>query len=267
MIIQQNSIAGQVSVDYNRTMRAFANTTSKLSTGLKQPDKALGASTTYIADQIQNHLRTDNVLKTGIEASKAYAAAQNSVLDSVSEGLFQLSELIASANQPGLTSAERTSFDTQKATLVAQINSYASQTLNGQNLFGNSKVMQVRYGQGTSEIYSFASVDLGTTLDMSALDLTSSTNAAKALVSIDTFMNKVAELRTIVGANERKAISAENLMDVHTNGLSNREASLRYIDVATETAAYTAQQVTISAAQSVLAQANRIPEGAMRFFG
>ncbi len=156
----------------------------------------------------------------------------------------------------------------QITALNAQLDNISSQTsFGGTNLLDGTytgKTFQVGANGGQTISLSLASSS-STTLGTGSVDVTATGfNATTALASIDTAIQSVSTERASIGATENQlSYTTTNLNTAITNVTASK-SSLTDADLATEVTKMTQSQVLVSAATSVLAQANSAPQAILK---
>ena len=107
----------------------------------------------------------------------------------------------------------------------------------------------------------------GAALGAAALDLGYAGDPAAAQTAIDTAMNTVLSERSKLGGlQNRMEVTIEDLSNKYEN-ISSSFGRIVDVDVASEMASYTKNQVLLQAGSSMLAQANAQPQNALALLG
>jgi len=94
------------------------------------------------------------------------------------------------------------------------------------------------------------------------------TNAAAAVVVIDDAITSVSNERSKLGAYQKNAIeSMQNNLSATLENIQASESRIRDLDIAKEMMNFTKNQILIQAGTSMLAQANQIPQAALKLLG
>lgn len=99
------------------------------------------------------------------------------------------------------------------------------------------------------------------TIDHIAVDNT--TNAFKAMKSIDAAIEKVSTYRATLGAAQNRLEHTVNNLKVTSENITSAESRIRDTDMADEITAYTKNNILLQAAQSMLSQSNAMPQGVL----
>lgn len=99
------------------------------------------------------------------------------------------------------------------------------------------------------------------TIDKIAVDTT--TNAFKAMKSVDAAIEKVSSYRATLGAAQNRLEHTVNNLKVTSENITSAESRIRDTDMADEITAYTKNNILLQAAQSMLSQSNAMPQGVL----
>lgn len=99
------------------------------------------------------------------------------------------------------------------------------------------------------------------TIDQIVVDNT--TNAFKAMKSIDAAIDKVSTYRATLGAAQNRLEHTVNNLKVTSENITSAESRIRDTDMADEITAYTKNNILLQAAQSMLSQSNAMPQGVL----
>ncbi|MBD5138013.1 MAG: hypothetical protein HDT24_01675 [Ruminococcus sp.] len=95
------------------------------------------------------------------------------------------------------------------------------------------------------------------------LNLNSQENANYAIDRIDEALNKVSLVRGTFGAIQNRLEHKIDNLNVSIENLTSAESAIRDTDMPTEMMNFTKQQILAQASQSMLAQANQLPQGVL----
>lgn len=103
--------------------------------------------------------------------------------------------------------------------------------------------------------------------DSGANDLTTAAGAAQALTTVSTAIETKDTYRAKLGYYMNRLEAAVSILDIQAENLSQAESRISDVDVATEMAAMTRNQVLAQAGISMLTQANSLPQLALKLLG
>lgn len=99
------------------------------------------------------------------------------------------------------------------------------------------------------------------------LSLLTQKDANKAIDKIDNAINKVSMVRATFGATQNRLEHKIDNMNVTKENITSAESRIRDTDVSEEMANFTKNQILSQASQSMLAQANSLPQNVLQLLG
>ena len=100
-------------------------------------------------------------------------------------------------------------------------------------------------------------------LGLDKVTLTTQKDANAAIDKIDTAINKVSMVRATFGSVQNRLEHKIDNMNVTVENLTSAESRIRDTDMATEMMNFTKQNILTQASQSMLAQANQLPQSVL----
>lgn len=268
--INTNIPSLQVDRQLSSQSRALNRSFEKLATGKdinRASDNPAGLA---IALDLLANADTGNVAARNISDGISTASIADGALQSASDITTRLSELATQASNGTLSSEQRSSLNNEFQALTSELDRISQTTeFNGQKLLtGNTSVaLQVgTTGSADSQIAlslpGVSTSGLGITRDLST-----QANAQAALDQVKTAGQTVASARGEIGSTvSRLSTAFEN---IKTSELNQRDAASRIldVDVAKESANLVSLQIRQQAAVAVKAQANILPQLALKLLG
>jgi flagellin len=189
-------------------------------------------------------------------------------LAEVSNNINRLRELAIQAANGTLSTADRTTIDTEYQELIVEIDRIATTTdFNGVNLLdGSTATIGIQVGIHAGELITVTLQDTtsgASGVNLSGTDVTTAANATAALSAIDAAVDTITTARGQLGATQNRMNSAISSIATAKENLAASESRIRDVDVAAETADLTRNTILQQAAVSVLAQANVQPQLAL----
>jgi flagellin len=257
------------------TQNSLNSSIEKLSSGMRINSAAddaagLGISQSMKADIASLGQASSNA-NDGISLAQVAEGAMNSMQGIVSN----MRELaVQSANQT-LDSTDRGYIQTEYTQLSQEINRISATTsFSGQNLLDGSAsaglTFQVGINNTTNDRISLSITKLTTStlgsssLHMASASLSTATQAQAAIAVFDKAIQQLSTARAKIGATQnRLQVTISNLATTNQN-LSAAESQITDVDIASATSNMTQEQVLQQAGVSVLAQANSLPQAALK---
>lgn len=275
--INSNSASLQAQRNLGNAQTALASNLSHLSSGLRITHAADDAAGLGISEQMKANIASYD--QAGRNANDGVSMIQ------VAEGamgqqagiLTRLRELATQSANGTLGTTDRTYIDNEAKELLGELDRISSVTdFNGTKMLGansGSISMQVDLGATSNDTISvtFAKTD-STTLGVkygtgNDVDLTTSTGATTALGKIDAAIAKLSGDRATLGASQNRLMITINNLSNASQNLQDAQGRIANVDVASETAAMTRNQILQQAGVAVLAQANQLPSAALSLLG
>jgi flagellin len=218
-----------------------------------------------MCSQIRSFSQTSRNAQDGISMVQTAEGA----LSEVSNILGRMRELSVQAANGTLSTADRTTINTEFTALTSEIERIADETkFNGISLLNTDSTTKIQVGIDANQTIDIATKDMQTlALAISTIDTTTAVNANLAITALDLAIGTVSTQRGSFGADINRLQSAHaSILNAHEN-LSAAESRIRDVDVAYETADLTRNSIMQQAATSVLAQANTQPQLALALLG
>jgi flagellin len=255
----------------NKTQNALDSSLARLSSGYritKAGDDAAGLGiSTKLESQIKSYAQATRNANDGLSVIQSTEAA----LNEQSNILTRLRELAMESASDGIGNTERGYVDREAQALIGELEriSHVAE-YNGTSLLnGTSATLDFQVGlfSTANDAITFNTLDAtagASGLNVSGLNLAAKTSALAALASIDAALGYVSDARATLGANGNRFASAINDIQAFSESLSAANSRIKDVDVAAETSTMSRQQILMQAGVSVLAQANQVPQMALK---
>lgn len=266
------SLEAQRNLDYNQTRLQLSF--NRLSSGLRINSAKDDAAGLAISESLKSQIRSFNVAERNASDGISMAQTAEGALGEVHSILGRMREIAVQASNGSLTNTDRGFLQTEFASLQAEITRIqGSARFNGRQLVNSTAetiTLQVGLANTASDQISvtLGGVSLATISGSStAVSGTTASGALASLAIIDTAITSVSTARATFGAAMNRLEVAQNSIQTMRLNLSAANSRIRDVDVATETATLSRNQVLSQAGVSVLAQANQLPSLALNLMG
>lgn len=257
------------------TQSSLAASLGRLSSGLRIQTAADDAAGLAISEKLKSQIRSLTQAERNALDGVSLIQTAEGAMNEVSGILTRMRELSMQSATGTIGDTERGFLDTEFDQLRNEINRIAAVTeFNGTKLLdgtigtGSEVSFQVGINNTTNDSISVAVAALNATgLGIDAADVANSTNAQSALATIDTAIDTLSSSRGTLGAAQNRLfVTIANLGTAREN-LSSANSRIRDVDVASESANLTRNNILQQAGVSVLAQANQAPAIALSLIG
>ena len=267
LAIKSNIMAENAARHLGRNYDALAKSVERLSSGLRinsAKDDAAGLA-------VRELMRADvAVIKQGARnAADGISMLQTmeGAMAVIDEALIRMKELAEQASTGSYSSSQRTIMNNEYRQMASEIDRIAADTtFNSIHLLDDDSSANnatIHFGVGSS--ITISSVDVtASALGVDSLSvLTSTAEAQNALGDVTTAITNKDNARASFGYMMNRLESTNAVLNIQSENLMASESRISDVDVATEMASLTRNQVLSQAGVSMLGQANSMPQMAL----
>ncbi len=269
MRIQHNISALNTHRNLTANQGQSAKNLEKLSSGFKINRAGDDAAGLAISEKMRGQIRGLDMATKNAQDSISLIQTAEGALNETHSILQRMRELSVQAANDTNVAADRTAIQSEITALTSEIDRIAKNTeFNTQNLLGGAfsgKTFHIGANSGQSITLDIASMDAAS-LKVAGADVKvdTTTNASKAITSINTAIETVSKQRSSLGAVQNRLEHTINNLGASSENLTAAESRIRDVDMAKEMMNFTKNNILTQAAQSMLAQANQQPQGVLQ---
>lgn len=271
MGLRINTNTASVNAQRNLTgsTEALQRSFERLSSGLRITRASDDAAGLAISERLRSQVRSyQQAQRNSLDGISLLQVAEGA-LNETSGILVRLRELAIQSANGTLGLSERTVVNGEFQDLIAEITRVANVTeFNGTKLLDGTALtvtFQVGANNTANDQIAVTGVDATATgVGVAALAVDTQANAQTALTLIDLAITNVAGKRAGFGTAQNRLESTIRSIAVAVENTSAAESRIRDVDVASETANLTRNQVLQQAGIAVLAQANVASQNALQ---
>jgi flagellin len=272
LVIQTNVAAMAAQKNLGANQKMLAGSFQKLSSGFRVNTAADDAAGLAVSESMKSQIRSYTVAERNAGDAISMAQTAEGSLGEVHDILGRMRELAVQSSNGSLTNNDRGYLNTEFGALQSEIGRIqGSAKFNGVSLL-NATAASVKFQVGLNNVASdqidvtFGGVDL-TGVAAGTATVANATGALASLAQIDTAIGSVSSYRSKFGsAMNRLDVATSNIQTMRLN-ISAANSRIRDVDVATETANLSRNQVLTQAGASILAQTNQLPQMAFGLIG
>jgi len=268
-VINTNVLALSAQTNLNRSAQSLGTAIERLSSGMRINSAKDDAAGQAIANRMTSQVRGMAQAQRNANDGISLLQTQESGLGEINTNMQRIRELAVQARSDTNTAADRTSIQTEITQRVEEIaRTVETSKFNGTALLKNDvATLNIQVGANTTADDSIAVATFDGEALVDALeglaDITDSATAGAAIDVIDAQIVIVDTQRSEIGAKQNRFESTiNNLANTITN-LSAARSRIEDADYAAEVSNMTRGQILQQAGQSVLAQANQLPQGVL----
>jgi flagellin len=271
MIINTNIGSANAARILASSSESLQKSLKRLSTGSKIASIADDSAGVAVASKFSADVARLGAAKANVGNMISFSQTQDGYLEKVSAALERMSELAMLATDNTKSNTDRELYGKEFTELSNFITATASKTFNGTAMFGGV-TLNATVGTtitGVASTVSFTVANLSDT-DYTALATSSITTAASAAASLTNVQSAISQLaydRSVVGSIISRLETEKNTISILRDNLAAAKSRITDVDVAEESANYARQQILVQSGTAMLAQANIIPQSALRLIG
>lgn len=269
LFVQTNVASMVAQSNLANTQNSLQSNFAKLASGYRINGAADDAAGLGISKSMNAQVRSIAVAERNASDGISMAQTADGAAEQIHSILTRMRELAVQGANGTLSSTDSTNLNTEFQANLAEIDRIANvTTFNGKNLLAGS-ASSVTFQVGINNVASadrltitFGAADTAG-LSMTGAAVDSVANSRTAIGTIDTAINTLSTTREGWGAAiNRLSSTVSNLQSMGSN-LAASLSRIRDVDIASETASMSRNQVLSQAGAAVLAQANQAPQLAL----
>jgi len=250
----------------DRSTDALNGSLERLSSGLRINRAADDAAGLAIAEGFNSMVRGTQVAQRNSQDGVSLVQTAEGALSETTNILQRMRELSVQAANGTQSDSNRASIQGEVKQLLEQIDDIATDTeFNGIRVLSSAQTITLQAGAKVGQTLTLTVTGAKTSdLGVSNVMVSSMAGAVSAISIIDNAIKSVATLRSNLGAYQNRLEFTINTLAIQEENSASSESAIRDANMATETIAFTRNQILVSAGTSVLSQANLVPQTALQ---
>ena len=269
--MKSNIQALDAQLKLNSSQNAVHKSFQRLSSGFRINTAADDAAGLAISEHMKSQIRSYTVAERNASDAISMTQTAEASLGDMHDILGRMRELAMQAANGDMTQVDRGYIDTEFKSLQSEMSRIeGSARFNGRQLVAanpDNVTFQIGLDNTASDqiTLTFGGLSLSTILSATtSLSGATTGNALASLSRIDDAIQNISTARARYGATlNRLDITISSIQTMRLN-ITSANSRIRDVDVATETAMLSKNQVLAQAGVSVLAQANQLPQLALK---
>lgn len=242
---------------------------ARLSSGSKITSPAddsagLAVSMNLVAQEGENTAAQNNIAD-----AVSFNQTQDGYLTQVTSALDRMSELAMQSQDVTKSDADRNLYQQEFTTLASYVNNVSTESFNGVSLFNPAAANLDVTIDSTGAKFTMAGIDLTTATftNLESADISTATGAQTALGTVQSAITQVGTLSASLGSNEETLNDYSSQLATLNNNLAAANSQIMDVNVATESTNYAKENILVQTGTAMLAQANSIPQIALKLIG
>lgn len=270
MVIQHNISAINSYRNLSTNQNALSKNLEKLSSGYKINRAGDDAAGLAISETMRSQINGLNQAVNNANDAVGLIQTAEGAMTETHSMLQRMKTLTTQAANSTYTDTARKNIKAEIDALNSEITRIATTTeFNGKKPLSPAKAGDtLTFFIGASAVKDNAMTVAQTMMTADALKVKeikvdTTTNAFKAMASVDAAIEKVSSYRATLGAAQNRLEHTVNNLKVTSENITSAESRIRDTDMADEITAYTKNNILLQAAQSMLSQSNAMPQGVL----
>lgn len=268
MVIQHNIAAINSYRNLSTNQNALSKNLEKLSSGYKINRAGDDAAGLAISETMRSQINGLNQAVNNANDAIGLIQTAEGAMTETHSMLQRMKTLSTQAANGTYTETARKNIKAEIDALNSEITRIASTTeFNGEKPLNNgTKNLTFFIGASADKTNAMTvgqQVMTADALKINGIEVETTTDAFKAMKSIDAAIDTVSTYRATLGAAQNRLEHTVNNLKVTSENITSAESRIRDTDMADEITAYTKNNILLQAAQSMLSQSNAMPQGVL----
>ncbi|HZR17588.1 MAG TPA: flagellin [Verrucomicrobiae bacterium] len=264
MVINTNTSALTSAQLLRQSSSMLSKSLARLSSGSKITSPADDSAGLAVSMKLNAQMARIDAANNNVGNAVSFNQTQDGYLQKVDDALNRMSELAVLAQDVTKSTSDRALYNQEFTTLASYITDVGTKDFNGVSLF-NGTGLQVTTDSDANK-FTMTGVNLGNTTYTTAIgdNISSFASANTALADIKTAISQLAADRASIGSNMETLTAYSDQLGTLKNNLSAANSRITDVDVAQESTSYAKYNILVQTGTAMLAQANALPQSALR---
>jgi flagellin len=237
---------------------------ARLSSGSKITSPADDSAGLAVSMNLTAQISRNTAASNNIANANSFNQTQDGYLAQVTSALDRMSELAIQSQDVTKSDSDRALYDKEFQTLATYVNDVSTKEFNGVSLFNGATLSVTIDSDGNTFTMNGVDLTTATFTNLSTDNVNSVTFAAAALTAVKNAISEVATDRATLGANEEALDNYSGQLATLNNNLAAANSVITDVDVATESTQYAKENILVQTGTAMLAQANAVPQIALK---
>lgn len=285
MVINTNTSANSSARLLQSSSTQLSKSLARLSSGSKITSPNDDVAGQAVSMRFDAQINRINAASTNISNANSFATTQDGYLSKVNDALNRMSELAVLAQDTTKSNADRALYNQEFVSLGSYVKDLSSKDFNGVSLFTTGgasaggpavtsdsegtkfNTLGVDFSSSSTTYGAVWSTGAATTASATSSDILTTTDAQQSLTNVKNAITQLASDRANVGANVASLTMYSDQLGVLKDNLSSADSNIKDVDVATESTNYAKENILVQSGVAMLAQANTLPQYALKLLG
>lgn len=259
LTINTNHTASSAARHLGNTHGLLQKSLNRLSSGKRINEPSDDAGGLAVSVKLTATIKRTAAVQTSVSNAISFLQTQDGALQGSGQILERISELKTLYGDVTKSKSDKANYNTEFVHLVTQLRCYRNEKFNGVTLFGASLSAIVVNEDGSQKL-TLAKCTVGALI--SSIDKGSLSGFS--IGTITSAISRVATLRATNGAQTNRLEFAQEMLNINKVNLESANSRIMDTDIAQESTQFGKLQILAQANAAMLAQANMLPQVALK---
>jgi flagellin len=264
MVINTNISAQSSAQLLSQSSSMLSKSLARLSSGSKITSPADDSAGLAVSMKLNAQMARIDAANSNVGNAVSFNQTQDGYLSKISDALSRMSELAILSQDVTKSDSDRALYNQEFTTLGTYVNDVATKEFNGVSLFDGATLSVTT--DDNANTFATTGVDLSATTYTTATgdSVDTASNALTALADVKAAITQLATDRANIGSNIEALSYYSDQLGTLKNNLSAANSRIVDVDVAQESTRYAKYNILVQTGTAMLAQANALPQSALR---
>jgi flagellin len=267
MVINTNTSAQQTAQLLGQSSARLSASLARLSSGSKITSPADDSAGLAVSMQLVAQMGRNTAAANNVNNAISFNQTQDGYMGQVTNALNRMSELTIQSQDVTKQNSDRTLYQQEFNTLATYVNNVATKEFNGVSLFNGAALSVTVDSDGGGFANKGVDLTSATYSGLNSATVATTAGAVAALASVKAALTALATSRADVGSNIETLHNYSNQIATLNNNLSAANSQIMDVDVAQESTKYARENILVQTGTAMLAQANSMPQIALKLLG
>jgi flagellin len=265
-----NPTAFSVYSNYSSSSTSLQKSMSRLSSGVKSVvDDGAGVG---ISERMRSQADSTSMARNNVENAISVLQTADGWMQEVNDTLSRMHELAIESNDATKTDTDRTNINAEFGQLQEEITRIVSTAakFNGKNLLDGTMNTATQVGADSGQTITLKVDSLASVTQMisnASGGVATASAAVDQISKLQTQIDNVSKARASVGGLQSRFEHTRSGLLTYEDNIRAAESKVRDVDMARESSEMTKSQILTQVGNSMLAQANQLPQSVLKLLG
>jgi len=261
MVINTNSGAIRGSRMLAESTGRLNKALARLASGSKLVEPQDDAAGMAVTAKFDAQIGRNSSVQNNLTSALSYSQTQDGFLQKVGKALDRMSELATLALDTTKSSGDKANYNTEFTDLANYISDIGLKDFNGVSLFSGTGLSVTKDSDGGTWTINASALNGS---DVTTVIGTFTATTANAVATLKTAIESVATHRAKIGANIQRLQFTQEQVGILNENLAASVSRIKDVNVAEESTQYARYNILVQSGTAMLAQANMLPNNALR---